>query len=190
LGAAQAPDFVRGVQARVRAAGRAAVLRRLNADVTYARLRPAGSAQAIAFALRASGVDQTSATAAADRFIALGDTLRTADWAAATEHDQADREARLRAFSPPAPQHSAPVRGAVMDRILTLAALAILDATTTQSARVNALLDDDHAANCLTLTQLEYRQCVSVTQFGYENAFCLARHGVREPAACLSSLGQ
>jgi hypothetical protein len=64
-------------------------------------------------------------------------------------------------------------------------ALRVLDATST---RTTAMLTEPGTTNCLTLTQLEFRQCVSVTQFSYENAFCLARHGLREPSACLGSL--
>ena len=187
--AAQSPAFVRGVRARVRAAGRAAVLRRLNADVTYARLRPAGSAEATQIVLQSAAADGARASAAADRFLSLGDTLRTAPWAASVQTNGDLREARLHALAPAPLARIAPeLRARMMDRVLTLAALRIVEATGAQRARVGALLAEDKASACFAMAQLEFRQCVSVTQFGYENAFCLARHGVREPGACLASL--
>lgn len=231
LAATQSPAFVHGLQARVRTAGRAAVLRRLAVDLAYARNRPAGAGEAIQLVLQSSQADAARVSAAADRFTALGDTLRIVAWASAVETDQAARETRLRtigagaapawsnrlrlaplteapladpnafggrafwdavagapAISPfPASPRLAvrPTRAALVDRILTLAALRVLDATST---RTTAMLTEPGTTNCLTLTQLEFRQCVSVTQFSYENAFCLARHGLREPSACLGSL--
>ncbi len=233
LSAAQSPAFVAGVRARVRAASRAAVLRRLNADVTYARNRPQGAAEAIQVVLQATTADSARIAAAADRFAAMGDILRTAPWANVALTDREARATRLRtmadrAFTPDvllrlgvgagfvnplanpnalggrfywdalagapsaAPYPQAPslresrAQAALMDRALTLAAFRIVDGSASSPVRVRALLANPGGASCLTMALLQFRQCVSVTQFGYENAFCLSRHGLREPSACLS----
>jgi hypothetical protein len=90
---------------------------------------------------------------------------------------------------PPAevqPMHARSDRQAVADRVLTLAGLFIVSATPQASTRVDALLDDRTSRDCLHVQQLEFRQCVSVSHTPDEDAACLARHGLRNVAACLS----
>ena len=70
--------------------------------------------------------------------------------------------------------------------MLTLAALRVLNATDANATRTRALLSDETSTRCLTLARLELRQCVSVMQFPYENAYCLSRHGLSGPAACFA----
>src|SRR5687768_9328823 len=57
LTAAQSPAWVNGVRSRVRSAGRAAVLRQLRRDMSYARRRPPGSDEATQLVLRAIAAD-------------------------------------------------------------------------------------------------------------------------------------
>jgi hypothetical protein len=234
LVAAQSPAFVHGVEARVRAAGRQAVLRRLAIDPTYARKRPEGANEAIQLVLQSSAADSARIAAAADRFEHLQDGLRAMAWASADEGDQTARLDRLgrlpaavapadlaqhlriaplsaqplrdpnalggRSFwdalaNAPAPQPITapsplgiqPARAALIDRILTLAALRIVGAA---DDRLLAASPDLHAANCLVMRRLELRQCLSVTQYGYEQAYCVAQHGLREPGTCLGSLAR
>ena len=78
----------------------------------------------------------------------------------------------------------------VIDRALTLGALYVLHATSTESARVTAMLDDPPARACLALQQLELRQCVSVSHTPDEDAFCLARHGPGGVGDCLGAMLQ
>ncbi|MGD9980794.1 MAG: hypothetical protein AB7H66_13635 [Hyphomonadaceae bacterium] len=80
LVAAQAPEWVAGVRSRVRAAGRAAVLRQLRRDLGYARRRPPGSAQATQLVLRALAADEARMRALAVRFEGLGAARDTSAW--------------------------------------------------------------------------------------------------------------
>jgi len=204
LSAAQAPAFVSGVRARVRTTSRAAVLRRLSLDLSYARHRPAGANDAITMILQTNAVTTCSEAEAANHWTALGDSLRLQAWAAAPETDRDARLLHLQnlatpslaggthilRFPPLTPSPPIPLlvaradRSDLIDRMLTLAALRIID--TAPEARVNALLSDDATTRCLNLSRLQLRQCVSVTQFPYENAFCLARHGLSGPSGCFA----
>ncbi|MFT3727558.1 MAG: hypothetical protein QM759_07035 [Terricaulis sp.] len=229
LAATQSPTFVRGVQARVRAAGRAPVLRQLMRDATYARRRPGGSAEAIGMVLATMSADAARLTAAADRYDRLSDQLQlNAPFASPDDAHRADRDQRLRITNPPAlptaiaarlhvapaaapltdatafgsahfwdtlaglapvnatPMHARADRQAFTDRVLTLAGLSIVGATTQSNARIDALLDDASSRDCLHVQQLEFRQCASVSHTPDEDAACLARHGLRGVAACLS----
>jgi len=226
LTAAQAPDFVAGVRSRIRAAGRAPVLRQLNADITYARRRPPGSAQAIALILASSGADSARMITIGARYTELADSIAFADRA---RRDQ--RSERLRDVARTAPNLSAgfavrvhpaalsasPLTDATsfggvrfwdtlvrrdtpaprtiawrethasrVNRILTLAGLFIAEAGATP--RVRELLDDTRLRDCLAMEQLELRQCASVAASANEDAHCIARHGLTEPAACFAEI--
>ncbi|MEQ1493148.1 MAG: hypothetical protein ABL932_21620, partial [Terricaulis sp.] len=227
LTAAQSPAWVNGVRARVRAAGRPAVLRQLRRDWTYARRRPLGATEAEQLVLRAFAADNARLNAAAVRFEALGHAGDTSTWA----RRNSDREPTLRAPNtrtlapellarlrpapltaapltepfafggtrfwdalsnrasptPPAlPWRVVPARQASLDRMLTLAALLVVDATQSETARVTAALTDDPVRQCLAMQQLELRQCASVTSTPNEDAFCLARHGFAGPSGCMN----
>ena len=238
LTAAQSPAFVAGVQSRVRAAGRAAVLRQLQRDPTYARRRPPGAAQATALVLTSMAADVARLRAASAHYEAIGNSIGNAAWN--TPLDPTHRDARntgLRALASQAPPlapelvsrihvgaasggaphdrdafggtgfwdalggraAAAPVpqdirlrrdRASVMDRALTLGALYVIGATPTESARVNAMLNDPPTRTCLAMQQLEFRQCVSVSHTPDEDAFCLARHGLSGVADCLGAIMQ
>jgi len=232
LTAAQSPRFAAGVQSRVRAASRAAVLRQLRRDLTYARRRPPGSAEAIQLILNSVAADSARMAAAGHRFEGVGDALDASTWVIS---ERGAREARLRrtdgagipaewtarlhvgalaaapltdpyAFGgqrfwdglarrePPPPSAIAwrerSGRAGATDRMLTLAALVIVAAADSESARVDAVLDDPRARECLALEQLQFRQCASVTHDPNEDAFCLARHGLIAPSACFGALVQ
>lgn len=75
---------------------------------------------------------------------------------------------------------------AITNRMLTLAGLIITNAVASETTRVTAMLDDEHARECLAMQQLQFRQCVSVSNYPNEDAYCLARHGLTQPGACLS----
>lgn len=231
LTAAQSPAFAAGVQSRVRAAGRAPVLRQLRRDLTYARRRPPGSAQAIQLILSSVAADSARMGEAARRYDSMGQTIDTAAWLVSSERGA--RETRLRriggeALSAAMTQRlhigalaaapltdtdafggrrfwdalagrastAAPVRewreararaGAV-DRMLTLAALVIVGAADSEAARVQAVLTEPVARECLAMEQLQLRQCASVAHDANEDAFCLSRHGFGGPSACFSAL--
>lgn len=227
LTAAQSPAWVSGVRSRVRTAGRAAVLRQLRRDVSYARRRPPGAAEATQLVLRAMAADSARMNALAVRFEGLGAASDTIAWARSASAREAmlrtpsartlapELAARLRpaplgaapltepsAFggvrfwdalverASPAPANLswrvAPARVSSLDRMFTLAALMIVNASQNETARVNALLDDAPLRQCMVMQQLQLRQCASVTNTADEDAYCLARHGFAEPSACLS----
>jgi hypothetical protein len=238
LTAAQSPAFVAGVQLRVRVAGRAAVLRQLQRDPTYARRRPSGAAEASALVLASIAGDAARLRAASAHYETIGNSIGSAAWNIpldTTHRDARMLELRALASRAPvlaselaagvhvaagagsplqnrdafggtgfwdalggraaaAPQPSQPrlrrERAAVMDRVLTAAGLFIIGATPSEGARVNALLEDGPAHACLTLQQLEFRQCVSVSHTPDEDAFCLSRHGLGGVADCLGAMLQ
>lgn len=97
LTAAQSPAFVAGVRSRVRAASRAAVLRQLRRDVTYARRRPPGANEAIQLILNANAADAERINAAADRFDAIGHQLDASTWGRGAQ-DGDERTVRLRSL--------------------------------------------------------------------------------------------
>lgn len=231
LTAAQSPAFVNGMRARVRAAGRPAVLRQLQRDLTYARRRPAGGTEATQLVLSALAADGARMQAASQRFQGFGESRLVGSFGVSTEAREA-RDARMRAAigttravptpfttrlrltalaetplsdpsafggrrfwdavegraSPTPPALPWAVRAdrlGVLDRMLTLAGLVIIDATG-ETARVNAVLDDQRSRECLAMQQLEFRQCASVAHDASEDAFCLARHGLAEASACFA----
>lgn len=233
LTAAQSPAFVAGVRGRVRAAGRAAVLRQLRRDLAYARRRPPGANEAIQLVLAASAADGARMIAGGHRYEGIAQMLDQSGWPAV--HDRESRHLRLRASagetralapglaarlrvgplgaapltdanalggrrfwdaaadraSPTPPAFTwAATRDAAVDRMLTLAALMIVEATASESARVSAMLDDAPSRECLAIQQLQFRQCASVAHDGNEDAFCLARHGLAGPGACFASLAR
>lgn len=227
LTAAQSPAWVNGVRSRVRAAGRAAVLRQLRRDMTYARRRPPGADEATQIVLRAMAADNARMNALAIRFEGLGAAGDTSTWARRSSvRDDALRApstrtlapevlSRLRpgpltaapltettAFggtrfwdalgnraspTPPAlPWRAIPARVPILDRMLTLGALLVVDATESETARVNAALDDTSVSQCLAMQQLQLRQCASVTHEPNEDAYCIARHGYEATSQCLA----
>ena len=94
LAAAQSPAFVRGVRSRVRAAGRAPVIRQLRRDMTYARRRPPGSDEAIQLLLASAAADSARMRAASHRYSGIGESR---DMSASSNGDRSARDSGLRA---------------------------------------------------------------------------------------------
>jgi hypothetical protein len=228
--AAQSPAFVRGAQSRVRAAGRAAVIRQLVRDMTYARRRPPGDAEATQLILAAVEADTARMDLAAGRFEAMGRDLDMSGWA--DVEDRSARHTRLTALraseilpdamqarlhigaaaaSPltdpnafggrnfwnalvgrttqmPAPRAARERWLGGADRMRTLAGLIIVNATYTETARVAETLTDRNTEYCLSLQQLQLRQCAASANASNEDALCLARHGFSGPSACFAAL--
>jgi hypothetical protein len=228
--AAQSPAFVAGVRSRVRAAGRAAVIRQLVRDVTYARRRPPGDAEATALIVAAVEADAARLRIAAGRYEAFGRELDMSGWAAVDDRNA--RHARLsslRAHGNPSDSlmqrlhigagQSSPLTDPTgfggrrfwdslagrsaqlppprqarerwlggMDQMRTLAGLMIVDATQSDTARVADLLIDRETHYCLSLEQLQLRQCAASANSSAEDALCLARHGLAGPAECYEKL--
>jgi hypothetical protein len=234
--AAQSPAFVAGVRSRVRAAGRAPVIRQLNRNIAYARTRPPGSAEAIQLILASAAADTSRMIAGGHRYTGFGDafaatappadtarrevrfnelrllsaTRRSADasWAARV-HPAVLVETPLtnvnafggRRFwdalgnrqSPTSPAfewRENSTQSARVNRMLTLAALYIVGATQSETARTSEMLSDRRLTECLEIEQLQLRQCTSVAASANEDAYCIARHGLTAPSSCFASIVQ
>lgn len=72
----------------------------------------------------------------------------------------------------------------VRDAMLSLAALQALGAGQTPAADLFAR--DAGAVACVEMARLQFYQCLSSVRFVNENAYCAARHGLRDIAACMS----
>jgi hypothetical protein len=228
--AAQSPAFVRGVQSRITAAGRAAVIRQLVRDMSYARRRPPGDTEATQLILAAIEADTMRMDLAAGRVEAIGRELDMGGWTAI--EDRSARHTRLTALrvseilpdsmqarlhlgaaaaSPltdpnafggrnfwntlvgrtaqmPAPRAARERYRGSADRMRTLAGLIIANATYTETARVAETLTDRNTEYCLSLQQLQLRQCAASANASNEDALCLARHGFSGPSACFAAL--
>jgi hypothetical protein len=78
-------------------------------------------------------------------------------------------------------------RSETVDAILSLAALRVLGAN--RADIVELYVRDPRSIGCMELARLQFHQCVSASRFVYENAHCLARHGLRDTAMCIGALG-
>ncbi len=109
LTAAQSPAFVAGVRSRVRAAGRAPVIRQLRRDMTYARRRPPGSNEAIQLVLSASAADGARMVAAGHRYRGIGEAMDVSAWSS-TDRNARDTALRVREGRAIAPELAAHIR--------------------------------------------------------------------------------
>ncbi len=73
-----------------------------------------------------------------------------------------------------------------LNAILSVAALRVLGAQRTQAGAISYFLSDPRAVGCVEMAQLQFYSCLSATRFVYENEHCLAQHGLRDVAMCIS----
>ena len=78
----------------------------------------------------------------------------------------------------------------VADRMLTVSALVIADAADSERSRVASLLNEPLTQQCLTMQELQLRQCLSVSVDASERTYCLARHGLSGPGGCISAMAR
>ncbi|HRK64372.1 MAG TPA: hypothetical protein PLN53_08245, partial [Terricaulis sp.] len=78
----------------------------------------------------------------------------------------------------------------VTNRMLTLAALVVLDAAGEERAHTTTLLSEPLTEQCLAMERLQLRQCLSVSVDASERTFCLGRHGLSGPGACISAMAR
>lgn len=76
----------------------------------------------------------------------------------------------------------------VTDHMLTLAALVVADAATSERRRVSQLLDEPLTQQCMHMQRLQLRQCLSVSVDNGERAYCLAMHGLNGPGSCFANV--
>lgn len=70
--------------------------------------------------------------------------------------------------------------GPVIDRGLAVAALTVLN----EPARAGSLLREPRSGMCVRLAKLNLYQCLASAGPYYEDIYCLAQHGMLEPASC------
>jgi len=92
------------------------------------------------------------------------------------------RAAIAPADATPQPLREEAAQTATLDAMAAIAALRIADA----GPRTEPLLRDDRALGCIEMAQLQFYQCLSAARFVYENGACLAEHGLRSVARCMS----
>lgn len=78
----------------------------------------------------------------------------------------------------------------VTNRMLTLAALVVLDAADSERRSTAALLDEPLTQQCLAMQRLQLRQCLSVSVDASERTYCLGRHGLAGPGSCFSAIAR
>jgi hypothetical protein len=78
----------------------------------------------------------------------------------------------------------------VTDRMLTLGALVVMDATGSERSHVSTLLNEPLTQQCLSMQQLQLRQCLSVSVNANERTYCLAHHGLTGPGGCFSAMAR
>lgn len=78
-------------------------------------------------------------------------------------------------------------RPETLDAIFSVAALRVLGAQQTQASAISYFLSDPRACGCVEMARLELYSCLSAAHFVYENEYCLAEHGLRDVALCMSA---
>ncbi len=73
----------------------------------------------------------------------------------------------------------------VVTRGLVLASLAVLGRMGDRDT-IMAVMSDAHTKQCLTWAKMNLYQCLAVAGPRYEDVFCLAEHGLKETATCVT----
>ncbi|MBL8547670.1 MAG: hypothetical protein JNL81_14480 [Hyphomonadaceae bacterium] len=218
LTAAQSPAWVNGVRARVRAAGRPAVLRQLRRDMTYARRRPPGAGEATQLILRAMAADNARMRAIAIRFEGLGNAGDTSAWTRrSTTREGALRAPTTRTLAPelaarlrPTPLTAAPLteatafggarfwdglanRASPTPPNLPWRAIAARTASLERMLTLGALLvvgatESETARMSTALTDDPVRQCLAMQQLQLRQCASVT-HDPNEDAFCIARHG-
>ena len=85
-------------------------------------------------------------------------------------------------------QDGPPVLSPVIQRGLTLAALAVLGQATDER-RLTQLFSEPRGADCMKMAKLNLYQCLAVAGPHYEDIFCLGQHALMDTGQCLASGG-
>lgn len=83
-----------------------------------------------------------------------------------------------------------PKREGTADRIVTLAALHVLDAEKGNADDVKAAMKDKSTYDCIDWSQLQLQACVSAAYTRADLSFCLAEHAIGETGACFSDVAR
>ena len=203
--AEKSPAFVAGVRAVSQRYGRTAVLRALATDPAYPTRRR-GYDQAVSLllasdadlraALRRAGTQWETAAAAVHSLPGGLDAQQRA--AMLRRSDEApyvatvETRAVLAILAPPAAVaqlRAVAARTAIVRRMSALAAMRALGAGDEWRASMDRMMADPPSRDCVRLEQLQFYQCVSVTEDA-EPAYCLSRHAIEGVGACVTGLSR
>ncbi len=81
-----------------------------------------------------------------------------------------------------------PRREGTANRIVTLAALHVLEAEKTNATDVTAAMKDKSTFDCIDWSQLQLQACVSAAYTRADLSFCLAEHAIGDPGKCFSGV--
>lgn len=84
------------------------------------------------------------------------------------------------------PDFTARNAGPVVTRGLVLASLAVLGRMGDRET-IQSLMSEPDTKQCLTWAKMNLYQCLAVAGPRYEDVFCLAEHGLKETASCVTS---
>jgi hypothetical protein len=190
--ARQTPGSARAIQL-ILAAASADSARTAAAGARYDRIARASNANWIASPERGAGHLRASARLTP----AMRDRLRVGALEASPHEDVADFGGRgfwdsLAGRDARAPRarngREDRLYANVTDRMLTLAALTVLDSAEGRSTAT--LLDEPLTRQCLSMQRLQLRQCLSVSVDASERTYCLGRHGLAGPGSCFSAMSR
>jgi len=78
-------------------------------------------------------------------------------------------------------------RGVMHRKALTLSALEILGATSSDSSEwIENYMTSPRLTQCVNTARLNTEQCIAAGHFKYEDAFCIAEHELKEISTCLT----
>ncbi|MCF6275188.1 MAG: hypothetical protein L3J05_05435 [Robiginitomaculum sp.] len=79
-------------------------------------------------------------------------------------------------------------KGEMHRKALTLSALEILGATSSESTQwIENYMTSPGLTQCVNTARLNTEQCIAAGHFKYEDAFCMAEHQLKEISNCLSA---
>jgi hypothetical protein len=83
-----------------------------------------------------------------------------------------------------------PRREGTANRIMTLAALHVLEADATHTEDVRSAMKDGATHDCIDWSQLQLQACVSAAYTRADLSFCLAEHAIGDAGACFSGVAR
>jgi hypothetical protein len=99
--------------------------------------------------------------------------------------------ATVKPATAPAPtMHVDPKREGTANRIVTLAALHVLDAEKGNTDDVKAAMKDKPTYDCIDWSQLQLQACVSAAYTRADLSFCLAEHAIGETGGCFANVAR
>lgn len=113
-------------------------------------------------------------------------TIRADDGSGAQKRQQF-WQAYGRSTPPRSQTFTSQYSGSMHRKALTLSALEILGATSSQSSKwIENYMTSPSLNQCINTARLNTEQCIAAGHFKYEDAFCMAEHELKEISNCLT----